>query len=377
VAFLSYVALDRRPNAADTAAALERARELRARVAAGGAEAFAQAAREESADSVSGREGGELGWIRRDDAGYDPDFLAGLRRVRPGQVSEPVRSSFGYHLIRVAQQRGDSIRAARILVPIELVGEHLDLVESRADTLDRITVAQTDPAALEDAARLLRLEVSRTRLVQGDRLTLGSRAVPDVSVWAFDTPVGETSHVIEGREAYYVFRVDSLRSGGVPPLAQIREAVAQSVRFEKKKAAAGRRAGEVAAQVLAAPSLDAAGAALALDVQRLGPFTRAAPPTALAVEPLVLGTAFGLRVGDKTGPVGGERGHYFVELLSRKAADSTAWLAQRDAQRAELMGPARQARLSAFLADLRADAKIEDRRQELARQQPVSLPMVY
>jgi len=376
-ASLSYVALDRRPNAADSAAALARVREVRARVATGDAQTFAAVAREASADSVSGQKGGDLGWMHRTEPSVEETFLAAMRALRPGQVSPPVRSSFGYHILRVAAARGDSVQVSHILIPIELVGMHLDEVEARADTLDRLTAAQSDPGTLDSAAAVMHLPLARTRLVEGDRLTLGRYVVPDVSVWAFETRVGETSQVIEGQVAYYVFRLDSLTEGGVPPIADIREAVTRAVRHDGKTALAAERARELTATVRGARSLAAAGQALGLGVPTFGPFTRIAPPSLLAAEPLVLGTAFGIRVGERAGPVIGDRASYFVELVSRTSADSAAWLAQRDAQRSATAVPARQARISAFLADLRAQAKIIDRRQELARKGTQVAPATF
>jgi hypothetical protein len=223
----------------------------------------------------------------------------------------------------------------------------------------------------------MHLPLARTRLVEGERLTLGRYVVPDVSVWAFETRVGETSQVIEGQIAYYVFRLDSLTPGGVPPLAEIRETVTRAVRHDAKKALAADRARQLADRVRGARSLAAAGQELGLGVPTFGPFTRVAPPAPLAAEPLVLGTAFGIRVGEKAGPIIGERASYFVELLWRKSADSSAWLSQRDAQRAAIAVPARQARINAFLANLRAQAKIIDRRQELARQGTAVAPVAF
>lgn len=376
-AFLSYVALDRRPSPADSAAALARVREIRARVATGDAQTFAAVAREVSADSVSGQKGGDLGWMHRTEPSVEETFLAAMRSLRPGQVSQPVRSSFGYHILRVAAARGDSVRVSHILIPIELVDAHLDAVEARADTLDRLTAAQSDAAALDSAAAAMHLPIARTRLVEGERLTLGRYVIPDVSVWAFETRVGETSQVIEGQVAYYVFRLDSLVEGGVPPLAETRETVARAVRHEAKKGLAADRARHLADTVRSARSLAAVGQTLGIGVPTFGPFTRVAPPAPLAAEPLVLGTAFGIRVGEKAGPIIGERAAYFVELLWRKSADSLAWLAQRDAQRAAIAVPARQARISAFLADVRAQATIIDRRQELARKGTQVAPVAF
>src|SRR5437879_538576 len=223
VAYLSFVALPRRPDAADTAAALARARALRARVLRG--EAFDAVAKTQSADSGSAAHGGDLGWIHPDSGGYVLPFLNAVRHLRPGQVSEPVVTEFGYHLIRVDAARGDSVKVRHILVPIELRGTHRDLVESRTDTLDRLAAEQENGAELDSVAQRLQLPLAHAPpLVQGDRLQLGRWVIPDVSVWAFDTKVGETSQVIEATPAYYVFRLDSLTPGGAPPFAEVKEA---------------------------------------------------------------------------------------------------------------------------------------------------------
>jgi parvulin-like peptidyl-prolyl isomerase len=373
VAFLSYVALDRRPDAADSAAALARARAIRAEAARDSA-TFGRLAREVSADSATAEQGGELGWIAWTDSRLDPAVTRALRALRPGQVSPPVLTDRGHEIVRLEAARGDSVRARRIVIPVELVDEHLDHVESRADTLDMVAADQTEPQALDRAAEQLGLVVGRSRLREGERLTLGGDVVPNVSVWAFETPVGEISAVFEGPAAYYVFRLDSLQRGGVPPLAQIRDAVAAAVRHEKKRELAARRAQALAPELRAAPSLNEFAARHDLRVQRLGPFTRVSSPPLLQREPLVLGAAFGLTRGERAGPVPGELGHYFIEVLSHKPADSQAWVAQKVAQRSEVLLAARQARIAQYVSGLRASAQIVDRRRELARQAAQAAP---
>ncbi|MGH7567848.1 MAG: peptidyl-prolyl cis-trans isomerase, partial [Gemmatimonadales bacterium] len=365
VAFVSYVALDRRPNAADTAAALARARRLRAEIGPGAdSTKFAEVARRESADSGSAAQGGDLGWFKRSQPGFDPGFLAGLRGLGPRQVSPPVLSSFGYHLIRIEQTRGDSVRARHILIPIELVGAHLDAVEARADSLDRLGSEQTDPAALDSAARRLGPPLERGRVVEGERAFLGGRIVPDVSVWAFEAGSGETSPVIEAPAAYYVFRLDSLVPAGVPPLAEVRPTVLQAARLERKAAIVRPRAEGFVRQLRLGEALATAAARHGVPVQTLGPFSRGAPAGFLVGQPLVVGAAFGLRVGERSPAIHGDGGSFVVEVLSRRSADSAAWLAQRAAQRERLLGQLRQARINAYLSGLRAQARIVDRRRE-------------
>ena len=373
VASLSYVALDRRPDAGDSAAALTRTREVRAEAARDLA-TFQRLAREGSADSATAEQGGDLGWVQRDDSRFAPEVARVLRALRPGQVSQPVLTDRGHEIIRVDEARGDSVHARRLIVPVELVGAHLDAVEARADTLDMIAADQTSSAALDSAAVRLGLTVRRTRLREGERLTTGGDLVPNVSVWAFETPAGELSSVFEGRNAYYVFRLDSLQPGGVSPLDQIRDVVELAVRREKKLELAARRAAQLANDVRAAQTLDDVATRTGLRVQRLGPFTRLSPPPLLQREPLVLGAAFSLPAGTRSGVVPGELGHYFIEVLSRKRADSVTWVAQKDAQRAEALLTARQARVAQYISGLRATADIVDRRRELMREAAQAAP---
>src|SRR5213083_2870038 len=279
-----FVAQPRRPDAADTAAAVARVRALRARLERG--EKFDVVAKAESADSGSAARGGDLGWIHPDSGGFVQPFLDAVKRLRPGQLSAPVATEFGYHLIRVDAARGDSVKVRHLLVPIELQGAHRDLVESRTDTLDRFAAEQENGTQLDSVARRLGLPVAKASpLVQGDRMTLGRWVIPDVSVWAFEAKVGETSPVIEGTPAFYVFRLDSLTPGGAPPFAQVKEAALAGAREEKKRALVHPRAREIADQLRGETDLLAAAARHGLRAVRLGPFTRVAPPPELRQEP--------------------------------------------------------------------------------------------
>ena len=288
--------------------------------------------------------------------------------MRPGEVSQPVATQFGLHVIRVDQARGDSVRVRHILIPFDLRSEHLDVVEGRADSLDRIAADQPNGTMLDSAARTLGLPLSPPqRIVQGDRLQLGRWMIPDVGVWAFEARVGETSPVIEATPAYYVFRLDSLIPEGVPPLDEIRAAVTAGTRLEKRKELLGPRAERLAGELRGEQDLAAAARTRGLDVQTWGPLSRLNPPGYLAREPLVLGTAFGLQVGERSGLIKGKDGHYMVQVRARHAADSANWLAQKDAQREQLVQAARQARIRAYVDGLRAAAKVVDRRKELFR----------
>jgi peptidyl-prolyl cis-trans isomerase SurA len=89
--------------------AQRRLTELRERVVAGGAD-FAQLARVNSAD-VSATQGGDLGWVYPGDT--VPEFERAVESLKPGEVSPPVKTPFGWHLIQVLERRSGGMPAER------------------------------------------------------------------------------------------------------------------------------------------------------------------------------------------------------------------------------------------------------------------------
>ena len=82
-------------------AAVARLQELRQRIAAGSAR-FDEVARQVSQDG-SASAGGDLGWARP--GMFVPEFEQTMNRLAPGQISEPLVSRFGVHLIQVQERR--------------------------------------------------------------------------------------------------------------------------------------------------------------------------------------------------------------------------------------------------------------------------------
>src|SRR5204862_8341554 len=199
------------------------------------------------------------------------------------------------------------------------------------------------------------LAVARApKLVQGERLVRPEGPVPGVSVWAFDPRLGETSPVIDGPRASYVFRLGSLEPAGVPPLALVRARVLDEARHEKKKALARERAQQLARELHDASDLPAAARAHGLRTQQEGPFTRVTAGPEFTRNPVVLGAAFALRPGERSPLIAGETGLFLLQGSARTTVDSAAWRKQRDQQRETLTRPIEQAPVQQFLAALRA-----------------------
>ena len=363
-AFLSFVALPRLTNASDTAFAKARADSAKAAILSG--EPFADVARRESSDSVSAAAGGDLGeWTK---GSMDPAFDSAAFAMPLKKVSQPVLSQFGFHIIEMTSRKGNKAKGRHILIPIEVAGEHRDHLDAEADSLERLAAEREDPAALDTVSKALSLPIGRTGGVQeGTRVQVGNLVVPDAGAWAFGgSKPGHTSPVIETSFAFYIFRIDSVQPAGVPPLAQVRPAVEFALRNDKKKQLVKPKAEEYLKRLANGESMAAAAKAMNLPNREFGPFSRVNPPL---TDPMVVGTAFGLEKGQRSGLLDTPDGMYVMESLERVPADSAKFVKELDEYRTKMIDMARQARVRGYLAALRQSAKIVDNRARLRQQQ--------
>lgn len=360
-AWLSYIEVLRLADASDSAAARQRILDLRKEIADGAP--FDEVARRESADSVSAQQGGDLGEFGK--GVMDPEFERAAFSLPVGQVSEPVLSAFGYHLIKVEKRAGGKVRARHILVPIEITGRHRDELDARADSLELFGAEKFDPADFDSAARILGLRIGRAEPLQrGSRVQLGVRVVPDAGVWAFQAKPGETSRIVEVSYAYFLFRLDSLQPEGVPPLEKISEAVDAAVRDEKKRELARGIGADLLRRISEGSTLDRAATALGLPHREFPSFPRTNPPLP---NPKVVGAAFGVEVGKTSGMLDTDEGLYVLRVVKREPADSAEFVKKIDEYRARQIQLARQERVRNYLAALKSTAKVKDRRANIFR----------
>ena len=360
-AWLSYVELLRATDHSDSVAAHDRAAVLRKEILDGAP--FDEIAKRESADSVSGTKGGDLGQFGK--GSMDPAFERAAYSLPVGTVSEPVLSAFGYHIIKVESRSGGKVRARHVLIPIEITGAHRDLLDARADSLESLAAGKLDPAALDTAARVLGLRIGKALpLQQGSRAQVGVQVIPDAGVWAFRAKPGETGEIIELSYANFLFRVDSLQPEGIPPFEKTIPAVA-SVARNARKMEGTRKVGEnLLTRIREGSTLAQAATALGLPHQDFAPFSRVNPPFP---SPKVVGTAFGLAEGKTSGLIETPEGLYLLRVIKHEPADSAAFAKGIDDYRVQQIRLARQDRARNYLGAITATAKVVDRRADIFR----------
>ncbi|MGE0554142.1 MAG: peptidylprolyl isomerase [Gemmatimonadales bacterium] len=101
---------------------------------------FANAARRWSGDPGSKEQGGSIGWIRRGQ-GLEPAFEEAAFSQRPGQVSNPVETSYGFHLIQVERVQPAEVSVRHILISAGVDSAQADSARLLAESIYRAAKA--------------------------------------------------------------------------------------------------------------------------------------------------------------------------------------------------------------------------------------------
>jgi peptidyl-prolyl cis-trans isomerase SurA len=94
---------------------------------------FSTAARRFSQDPGSREQGGSLNWFRR--GVMVPEFERAAFALRPGMISDPVESPFGFHIIQVERTQPAEVQARHILLIPEIDSAHVEKARALANRL--------------------------------------------------------------------------------------------------------------------------------------------------------------------------------------------------------------------------------------------------
>jgi len=353
--------IPRAVTAADTAAARAKADSLRAEIARGAK--FEDVAKRESADSGSAVKGGSLGKAGKGQ--FVKPFEDAAYALKPGELSQPVLTPFGFHIIRVDEHKGDSITLRHILVRITQSDSSAALTDRRADSLSK--AANLDkPAEFDSVARTLGLKIGHSTATESDPLTWDGRYVPGASAWVFGgAKAGETSDLIDADDAYYLVRLDTLQEGGKPTFETMRDDIRRELVRQKKLDMLIPQAQALVTAVRGGQSLEAAAQAKSLKVEKSPSFARTTQVPALGQTTEAIGAAFGAPVGQVAPPSKGENDVIVLRVDKRTEADKATFDKQLKEQRGQMVQRVRQQRVQQYVTALRDAANIEDNRREV------------
>lgn len=355
---IRLVTLPKLASAADTAAARDRALELRREIMAGAD--FAEVAKRESADGGSAAAGGDLGTFTRGQ--MVPAFEQAVWAARLNTVTEPVQTPYGFHLIRVKSRNNDEATASHILIPIERSEATEDAILTAADSLEHTALRQS----LGKAAEELGLSVREAEVTPDFPFVAGIGRMDEGATWAFGNGVElkELSPLFETAENYYIFELLERTQARPLTLEEVSPGIRDRLTAAKRRDEAVRIGRDLAAQAQRT-SLQEVATAQGAQVQVTEPFARIDFVPGIGQANAVIGAAFGLEAGQTSGLLEANDLLYIIQKVEAHAADRAAFDNDKDNIRAQLTSGLQQQRWSSYLASLREGAKVVDNRSKV------------
>jgi peptidyl-prolyl cis-trans isomerase D len=347
----------------DDAAAQKKAQELTEQAKAGAD--FAQLAKEHSKDPGSAQQGGDLGWAER--GVFVGPFEDTLFSMSVGEVRGPVKTQFGYHVIRLENVESGHLRTFEE-VRDELEGEYRNersqtvFYDQTQDLADKAFNALTELDSVADALGLtVKTIPGFTREGGGE---LGEE--PSVIEAAFSEDVlerGQNSPLVTiGEDRALVLRVSNHKPSEPRPLEEVRDEVIARVKNEEARKAAEQKGAEALARLQKGESWSTVAADAGLKPVGARAITRADTVAPSAVVRAAFGAPIAQISEDKpyfTG-VRTDDGNYAVLSVSgvRPGDPSKEPVQERDSRRRFVARQLGNEEFAAYVLDAEREADI-------------------
>ncbi len=340
---------------ADVEAARASAEAARQRVTGPDAEDFAEVAREVS-EGPTAPNGGDLGLFGRGQM-VEP-FEEAAFALQPGEVSEVVRTPFGFHVIKVVEREDAAV------TPFEEVRDELrrtlaedravDLVSSLLDVaLEQIYAGRT----LEETAAEMNLPLQTTDEPLTRRAAQNAlRLTPEAAARLFEQPEGVvTDTPLEAEDGFILAVPQTKLPSDYKPLDEIRETVRERLLQQKADALAKEQAEALARSIREEGPTETQTAQLTLTT----PFDRQGFIPELGVNPELTAAAFAAVPGEwLPDAYFVNEGYVAAKLVEVIPPPAEQWAAARERWMADLANSMRQELFQAYLETAQAQAEI-------------------
>ncbi|PSQ86269.1 MAG: peptidylprolyl isomerase [Bacteroidetes bacterium QS_3_64_15] len=320
-----------------------------------GAASFAEVAQRYS-DDQSAAEGGDLGWFAEGsmvDAFGDAVFGA-----EPGALVGPIRSEFGYHLVRVEARASQAVQMADLaynLTPSQAT------LSDKESTLGDLAYFAEENGNFREEAQRLDLTVQEVQVETNQSSFPGIGESPALSRFLEDASAGDISEVTELSDKFVVARVTDVTPEGYRSFSDVKSQIRPKVALQKKREVQGRRM----EQALSQNGFDALPNVLGTQMRTQSDVTYSTETVpGLGREPKFVGAVFGLEVGETSGVVEGENAAFVVEVTEKNTPPPLTEQ-QRQQIRKQLLKQRRKRATSDWLSALKEDATIMDNRTQM------------
>lgn len=349
----------------DDAAVKAKAEGLLTQAKAPGAD-FAALAKANSEDEGSAVNGGDLNYFGKGQ--MVAEFEQAAFALKAGEVSDVVKTPFGYHIIKVIDSQPETTRPLA-----DVKSEIVDQLKWQAAQKQAEQIAKAMEASIKTAADLDKVAKERGVAVVESPLFLRDQpigdlgAAPDVASRAFTMKDGEVTPALRVSRGWVFATPAGKQDSYLPQLSEVADRVREDATREKAAEVLKARVAAIAADLKKAPDFAAAVKKAGFEIKTSELVARGGSLPDIGANPEVEKAVFGVPVGTVTDAVTTPTGAVIARVAERSDVTETQLAEGRDALRTELEGQRRDRFFTAYMAKAKTGLKIAIKQDVLAQ----------
>jgi peptidyl-prolyl cis-trans isomerase D len=355
------IEIEKKPTAADEEDVRARAADIREDIVKGTLD-FAGAAKEYSDDNSTSDKGGDLGFFKKGEMA--PEFDAAAFALKPGQVSEPVRTQFGYNIIKVEAHKTEkgieTIHARNILMKVE---PGTDTIDSLQLVLRDISTEIHDKG-FEKTAADRKLKTFDTEPFAQGMFIKELGFAPRVASFAFNYGAGTVSYGIDGETSIRLVKVLEAIPEQERAFEQVRPQLVEELRADRDAEAALAIAESLRKDILSSGSFDAAAKAKGFTVKETPSFKADDAIPEIGTNTTFQAACTFLALNAVSPPIKGQGRYFLIKIIERTEPDMAKFVEARQGIVSEMRNELANRFMASWYQSIRDNAKVEDLREK-------------
>ncbi len=303
-----------------------------------------------SEDPGSAKQGGSLGWIGKGQT--VPEFEKTAFSLPKGQISALVKSSYGFHIIRVDDKQEAHLKTLdEVKAEIEPVLKHQkgqEIAQKKADALLKQARAQ----GLDAAAAAQRVPVIASEFFARKDMLPGLGPANQLMDAVFSAAENSPPDVAPATQGIVVFQLTGVKPAATPTFEEIRSRVEDEFKNERSSALLSQKIQELSDRAKAEHDLKRAAKELGATVKTSDfvlPDGQVPDVGSMAGQTAV---AFTMKPGEISGPINSGANGVVLSVLEKQQPSEAEFAAKRDQIRDQLLLGKQQERFGLFVSSL-------------------------
>ncbi|HYE86090.1 MAG TPA: peptidylprolyl isomerase [Vicinamibacterales bacterium] len=326
---------------------------------------FAELAKKYSDDESNSANGGDLDYFGR--GRMVAEFEAVAFAMKPGEISNLVKTAFGFHIIKMVDNKPESTRPLA-----EVRGEIEDQLKWQRAQAEAEKIAKSLEATVKTQADLDRvakersLTVTETGLIGSGEPIQGVGSQPELSGRLFGMKEGEVTPAMRVAAGWVFATVTGRQDAYIPKLDEVRDRVADDVKQDKATELAKQRAAAIATDLKTAKDFAAAAKRHGLEIKTTELITRGSAIPDVGISEAIDAAAFALPQGGVSDAITTPTGTAIVRVAEKVAVTDAEIEGGKDQLREELVNGRRDKFFGAYMQKAKTGLRISIREEMLA-----------